>query len=134
MRDENFFLHFSIFFIILYNIPFTLKIYYPKPMLDRGSNAWRESLHRKRNAPKMAILNRKSKIFIKAKVISMKSCLLGQVSFMIQCILNNFIFSNAIFRVKGMLYSIVKQIEKCKKNFFFTMSFFTNRVWNNEIV
>ena len=45
---------------------------------------------------KMAILTRKSKIFIKAKVIFMKSCLLGHVSFMIRCILKNFIFSNAI--------------------------------------
>ena len=33
--------------------------------------------------PEMAILTRKSKIFIKAKVIFMKSCLLGQVSLMI---------------------------------------------------
>ena len=55
----------------------------------------------------MSILTRKSKIFIKAKVIFMKSCLQGQVGFMIWCILNNFIFSNTIFRVKGMLYSKV---------------------------
>ena len=48
--------------------------YCPKPTLDCGSNAWRESLDRKRNAPKMAILTRKSKIFIKAIVIFMKSC------------------------------------------------------------
>ena len=53
----------------------------------------------------MAILTRKSKNFIKAKVIFMKSCLPGQVGLMIRCILNNFIFSNAIFRVKGNLYS-----------------------------
>ena len=66
--------------------------------LVSGSNAWRESLDRKRNASKMAILTKKSKIFIKAKVIFMKSCLLGHVGFMIWCILNNFIFSNAIYR------------------------------------
>ena len=65
-------------------------------VLVLGSNAWCESLNQKRNAPKMAILTRKSKIFIKAKVIFMKSCLLGHVGFMIWCILNNFIFSNAI--------------------------------------
>ena len=67
-----------------------------KPTLDWGSKAWRESIEQKRNAPKMAILTKKSKIFIKSKVIFMKSCLLGQVGFMIRCILNNFIFSNAI--------------------------------------
>ena len=68
----------------------------PGSRLVLGSNACHKSLDRKRNAPKMAILTRKSKIFIKAKVIFMKSCLLGQVSFMIRCILNNFIFSNVI--------------------------------------
>ena len=73
--------------------------------LVSGSNVRRESLDWKRNAPKMAILTRKSKIFIKAKVIFMKSCLLGQVGLIIWCILNNFIFSNVIFRAKGMLYS-----------------------------
>ena len=69
---------------------------YHVPTLNHGSKAWCESLDWKRNAPKMAILTRKSKIFIKAKVIFMKSCLLGHVGFMIRCILNNFIFSNKI--------------------------------------
>ena len=45
------------------------------------------SFNRERNAPKMAILTRKSKIFIKAKVIFMKSCLLGHVGFIFYYIL-----------------------------------------------
>ena len=48
-------------------------------LLVSRSNAWRKSLDQKRNAPIMAILTRKSKIFIKAKVIFMKRCLLGHV-------------------------------------------------------
>ena len=72
---------------------------------DRGKTRDTNLPKKRRNALKMVILTKKSKIFIKAKVIFMKSCLLGHVGFMIRCILNNFIFSNAIFRVKGMLYS-----------------------------
>ena len=78
--------------------------YCPEPTLDRGSNAWRKSLDRKRNTPKMAILTKKSRIFIKTKVIFMKSCLQGHVGFMIRCILNNFIFSNAIYK-KGKTFT-----------------------------
>ena len=63
-----------------------------KGSTDRGSNVWRKSIDQKRNAPKMAILTKKSKIFIKAKVIFMKSCLLGYVGFMIRYILNKFNF------------------------------------------
>ena len=63
-----------------------------KSTLDPGSNAWQESFDWKRNDPKMALLSRKSKIFIKAKVIFMKSYFLRQVGFMIWCIFNDFIF------------------------------------------
>ena len=93
--------------------------------LVSGSNAWRKSLDWKRNAPKMAILTRKSKIFIKAKVIFMKSCLLGHVGFMIRCILNNFIFSNAIckkgktFRKKCMTSALFKMFNSIKNCFVF---------------
>ena len=44
---------------------------------------------KRRNAQKMAILTNKSKIFIKAKVIFSKSCLLGHVCFMICHILRD---------------------------------------------
>ena len=70
--------------------------------LVSGSNARRESLDRKRNAPKMAILTKKSKTLIKAKVIFMKSCLQGHVGFMIRYILNNLIFSTVICK-KGLV-------------------------------
>ena len=72
----------------------------------------------------MAILTRKSKIFIKAKVIFMKSCLLGHVSFIIWCILNNFIFSNAICKKgHGSLISFFQP------SFFSNPSFFEKKLY-----
>ena len=95
-----------------------------------GSNAWLESIDGKRNASKMAILTKKSKIFIKAKVNFMKSCLLGQVGFMIRCILNNFIFQtrfaknsadkNLIFLPKTTYYII----RLLNLHHYFTSNFF----------
>ena len=46
-------------------------------------------LKKRRNALKMAILTKKSKIFIKAKLTVLKSCLLGPTCFMIFCILGD---------------------------------------------
>ena len=54
---------------------------------DLGSNEWHESSKKWRNAPEMAILTKKSKIFIKAKLTVSKSYLLGLVYLMIFCIL-----------------------------------------------
>ena len=44
---------------------------------------------KRRNTLKMAILTKKWKIFIKAKLTASKSCLLGLVYFMICCILRD---------------------------------------------
>ena len=44
---------------------------------DPGRNAWRESPKKRRDALKMAILTKKWKIFIKAKLTASKSWLLG---------------------------------------------------------
>ena len=74
--------------VLLYNLPFTLKIVFEKMKLFK--------MH-----PIIKLTCPSRQLFIKVKVIFLKSCLLGQVSFMIQCILNNFIFSNMIFRVRG---------------------------------
>ena len=54
-----------------------------------GRNAWRKSPEKKEKCPKMAVLNQKSKIFIKAKLTASKSCLLGLVYSMICCILRD---------------------------------------------
>ena len=58
-------------------------------MFDYGRNARRESPKKKRDALKTAILTKKSKIFIKAKLTVSKSCLLGLLCFMIFCILRD---------------------------------------------
>ena len=70
----------------------------------------------------MAILTRKSKIFIKAKMIFMNSCLLGHVGFMIRC--NNLIFSNVICK-KGHI---------SKKNFlaFLNLLHNTYNIYKND--
>ena len=56
-----------------------------------GRNAWRKSPEKRRNVLKMAVLTKKSKIFIKAKLTASKSCLLGLVYSMICCILRDVI-------------------------------------------
>ena len=56
-----------------------------------GRNARRKSPEKRRNVLKMAVLTKKSKIFIKAKLTASKSCLLGLVYSMICCILRDFI-------------------------------------------
>ena len=96
MKIFDFIVKIAIFGVFLFWSRDSRHALLPKPMLDRGSKAWCESLDRKRNAPKMVIFTRKSKILIKAKAIFMKSCLEGYDGFMIRCILTNFIFSNVI--------------------------------------
>ena len=54
-----------------------------------GRNLWRKSPKKSRKAPKRAILTKKSKIFIKAKLTVLKSCLLELTCFMICCILGD---------------------------------------------
>ena len=56
-------------------------------MFNFGSNAWRKSPKKRRNSLKMAVLTKKTKIFIKARLTVSKSYLLGLVCFMIFCIL-----------------------------------------------
>ena len=63
--------------------------FFPDHVFDYGRNARQESLKKKRDALKTAILTKKSKIFIKAKLTVSKSCLLGLLSFMIFCILRD---------------------------------------------
>ena len=55
---------------------------------DPGRNAWRKSPQKKRDGLKTAILTKKSKIFIKAKLTVSKSWLLRHWGFMIFCILS----------------------------------------------
>ena len=59
----------------------------PDHVFDYGHNARRESTKKKRDALKTAILTKKSKIFIKAKLTVSKSCLLGHLGFMILFVL-----------------------------------------------
>ena len=73
--------HFSIFWKIC------VICYLPDQVFEWTRNAWRKSPEKKRNVPKMAILTKKSKIFIKAKLTVSKSYLLGLVYLMIFCIL-----------------------------------------------
>ena len=55
--------------------------------LDRGKTRDTNHQGKSRKAPKRAILTKKSKIFIKAKLTVSKSCLLEPTCFMISCIL-----------------------------------------------
>ena len=61
--------------------------FFPDHKFDYGHNAWRESPKKRRDALKTAILTKKSKIFIKAKLTVSKSCLLGLLRFMILFVL-----------------------------------------------
>ena len=54
---------------------------------DRGKTRDTNLPKKRRNALKMVILTKKSKIFIKAKLTVSKSCLLEPTCFMISCIL-----------------------------------------------
>ena len=56
---------------------------------DQGGNACRESPEKRRDALKRAILTKKSKIFIKAKLTVSKSYLLGLVYLIISCIIRD---------------------------------------------
>ena len=53
--------------------------------LQSGSNAWLLSFKKKRSAQKMVILTKRSKIFIKPKLILSKNCLLELVCLVICC-------------------------------------------------
>ena len=98
MKIFDFLVKIAIFGAFLFQSRNSRHALLPKTNDQSWQNVWRKSLDQKRNSPKMANLTKKSKIFIKAKVIFMKSCLLGHVSFMIRWILNNFIFSWWIYR------------------------------------
>ena len=71
--------------------------------LDLESNVWQESSENWRNAPEIAILTKKSKIFIKAKLTVSKSYLLGLVYFMISCILRGALILINFFQERGAL-------------------------------
>ena len=62
-----------------------------------GSNLWRKSPKKSRKAQKRAVLIKKSKIFIKAKLSVSKSCLLGPACFMICYILGDAHLQNLSF-------------------------------------
>ena len=72
----------------------------PDHVFDYGRKAWRESPKKRRDALKRAILTKKSKIFIKAKLTVSKSCLLGHLGFMIFCILRGDILQIAFEKMK----------------------------------
>ena len=57
--------------------------------LDRGKTRDTNLPKKRRNALKMVILTKKSKIFIKAKLTVSKSYLLGLVYLMISCIIRD---------------------------------------------
>ena len=59
----------------------------PEYVFDYGRKAWRESPKKRRDALKRAILTKKSKNFIKAKLTVSESCLLGLLGFLIFWIL-----------------------------------------------
>ena len=61
--------------------------FFPDHKFDYDRKAWRESPKKRRDALKTAILTKKSKIFIKAKLTVSKSCLLGLLCFMILFVL-----------------------------------------------
>ena len=61
--------------------------FFPDHMFDCGSKTGRESPQKRRDALKTAILTNKSKIFIKAKLMVSKSCLLGLLNFHYLCIM-----------------------------------------------
>ena len=65
--------------------------------LDRGKTRDTNLPQKRRNALKMVILTKKSKIFIKAKLTVSKSCLLGPAYFMIYCILEDAHLQNLSF-------------------------------------
>ena len=89
MKIFDFLVKKAIFGAFLIDQEIRVTRYWHDQALDSGSNAWRESHEKRRNALKMAILTKKSKIFIKAKVILGKSCLLGPLCLMIWCILRD---------------------------------------------
>ena len=79
--------------------------YFPDQVFEWTRNAWRKSPEKKRNAPKMAILTKKSKIFIKAKLTVSKSYLLGLVYWMISCIIRDaHLQSSLAERSKALLW------------------------------
>ena len=66
-------------------------------MFDFSPNAWRKAPRKRRNTLKMAILTKKSKIFIKAKLTVSKSYLLGLIYLMIWCILRDAILQKVVY-------------------------------------
>ena len=65
--------------------------------LDWGKTRDMNLPKKRRNALKMVILTKKSKLFIKTKLTVSKSCLLGPVYFMIYCILEDAHLQNLSF-------------------------------------
>ena len=68
--------------------------FFPDHVFDSGCKAWRKSPRKRRDALKTAILTKKSKIFIKAKLTVSKSCLLELLGFMIFLHLKGWPFIN----------------------------------------
>ena len=73
---------------------------------DPGKNFRQKSPRKRRITLKMAILTKKSNIFIKAKLTVSKSCLLEPACFMICCILGDAHLQNLIF-LRGLSTELV---------------------------
>ena len=86
MKIFDFFVKKAIFQAFLFLLGDFCQEICPCQVFDFSRNAWHKSPKKRRNTLKMAILTKKSKIFIKAKLTVSKSCLLGPVCFMIFCI------------------------------------------------
>ena len=87
MKIFDFIVKKAIFTVFLLFLEILVTQFFPDHEFDYGRNAWRESPKKKRDALKTAILTKKSKIFIKAKLTVSKSYLLGLVYLRIFCIL-----------------------------------------------
>ena len=92
----------------------------PDHLFDYGRKAWRESPKKRRDALKTAILTKKSKILIKAKLTVSNNCLLGLLGFMIFCILT-------LYPPRGG--EISPPLEKMWYNFYVDLAKIFNSWW-----
>ena len=76
------------------------------PSVVFGRDLWHKSPKKSRKVQKRAVLIKKSKIFMKAKLTVSKSCLLGPACFMICCILGVAHTQNLCF-LRGLLTEFI---------------------------
>ena len=87
MKIFDFLVKIAVFRASLFLGEIRVMHFFPDHKFDYDHNPWRESPKKRRDVLKTAILTKKSKIFIKAKLTVSKSCLLGHLGFMIFCVL-----------------------------------------------